>query len=271
MASILKKIDWAINAIPLGMLIFGAMMITAPFIIKYHGNRLNPEPGWSGYGKLGETLMDLYCSTEQFSSWDTFWQGIVVVLTSFFLFTPDTCPYWKTFCSIFVFLSMVSAFTIVTEHANTMQRIRHYDIWTCSSDSYHYHRLRSWSYVLISSSYIVLCLCIVQLVASAVRWILELTSRFEHLIIANNAGQTVQQSNDAAQTSQQSSTARPSSPELPSYIGMRVLQPISYQHSLGGACPYHSHQPPPTCHQCDSEAWYSSRGSSRRCHKIMPY
>ena len=271
---------------------------------------------------------------------------------------------------------MLSTFSIVTQHANTIQRIRNHDVWTCRSNFHHFERLRSWSYVLITSSYIVLCLCIVQLVALAVKWILELTSvcysvydvfvskrsrnyitngsvleqwsrspgcmfdsnqsctfrnvpnvsspvhpknlqhliyirteaqdfkfswaptfttrlcrtaanqrgtwqlnvlwikkkifslylqKFEHVIMANHAGQITEQS----------SAARASSPEHhepPSYISMRVLQPIPYQHSLDSACPYHSHQPP-HCHHCDNEAWCSSmpRTPGRRCHKIMPY
>lgn len=83
MASMLKKINWPFCIIALTMLIFGILMISAPFCIKHHTDLLDPKPNWREIDRepgLAETALRSYCSTGLFSTSDTFWPGIVVCI-----------------------------------------------------------------------------------------------------------------------------------------------------------------------------------------------
>jgi hypothetical protein len=86
-------------------------------------------------------------------------------------------------CTIFVFLSMVSALVLITQEAHNMGIIRGYNIDKCiykynekNNAMHHYSRLMTWFYILIIPSNIVVGLCVIQHIAIFVKWTLEVTS-----------------------------------------------------------------------------------------------
>ncbi|XP_028392211.1 uncharacterized protein LOC114516825 [Dendronephthya gigantea] len=279
MATVSRKIDWTIRLSALATLILGTLMISSSFRIKYYNEALDSNSDWwekKNYKLFTKKLMGLYCSTNLFASWIIYWPGIVVVLTSLVILFPNVCRHRRTICNIFVFLSLTATFVLITREASTIDKIRSYDVWTCHPHVSNFYRLRWWYYALYISSYAVLCLCIGQFVAFGAKWILELKSSFEDLIIKNNHS-----AHGRHHTEQSGEVEEEQEP--PSYVGMRVLPtnqpgpPFPYQQPES-CCPYHTPQPS-SCHHCDIHECYppvpgvphyNSIRRGRNC-KVMPY